>query len=65
MSRGSRALKMGLKKLTQQAYHIVSTLRNVTYKDVADRLVREVQSEEEGFDQPEVLPLLCSVRSRI
>lgn len=41
---------MGLKKLTQQAYHIVSTLRDATYKEVADRLVRAVQFEEEGFD---------------
>jgi hypothetical protein len=38
----SRMMKMGLKKLTQRAFGVVSALRNATYKDVADRLVREV-----------------------
>lgn len=56
---------MGLKKLTQQAFNIVKTLRNATYKEVADRLVRKVQFEEESLDQNEVLPLLCSVRNKI
>lgn len=42
ISKTPRMVKMGLKKLTQRAFGIVSALRNATYKEVAERLVKEV-----------------------
>jgi len=48
VSKKSRPREKGLRKLSQRAYEIVQDLKNATYKDVATKLVQELN--EDDFD---------------
>ena len=43
----SRPKEKGLRKLSQRAYEIVLNMRSASYKEVANRLVDELNNEQE------------------
>jgi hypothetical protein len=45
MNRKSRPREKGLRKLSQKAYEIVQELKNATYKEVATKLVEDMNEE--------------------
>lgn len=47
MIKKSRPKEKGLRKLSQRAYEIVQDLRNATYKQVAAKLLLEINEEDE------------------
>jgi hypothetical protein len=51
----ARHCRFGLRRLTAKAYQIVQDMRNASYKDVAERLVREVKRC--GADLGEEVPI--------
>jgi shikimate kinase len=54
-SKRSRPKEKGLRKLSQRAYEIVLNMRSASYKEVANRLVDELNNEQEldnGVHQP-------------
>lgn len=46
VARRSRPREKGLRKLSQRAFEIVQEMRNVTYKEVASKLVQELNEDE-------------------
>ena len=57
----ARPKEKGLRKLSQRAYEIVLKMRSASYKEVANKLVDELNSEQE-LDQ-EVRSGVCRART--
>ena len=46
LNRKSRPREKGLRKLSQKAFEIVQELKNATYKEVATKLVEDMNDEQ-------------------